>query len=261
MRQLLDIRYFLILAILATGLACEDEAPAESTPSSAEEQAEDQAEEHAEEQANAEDQADDSQAEEQPAAEAHPIWGDWDPSANLDALQGEWVTVWGPDDAVQTRWSIDGNEATHHRSADDPEPQEGVISFEYPGAMKFSVEVDGGSSSTLSSFAREGDDIYVGMGIGGVVLADRLVVRHGRNLYVRHDDGRCLKYEPSPFDGFKDEGISTDCEIVTDGERRLFTFSDPDSDRQITEDQQLVIGDEAIMDSQLRRSQLVSAEE
>ncbi len=192
--------------------------------------------------------------------ELHPIWGAWDPADDLEAVQGEWVTVWGPDDEVQTRWKIDGDQAVHHRTSNDEEPQEGTISFEYPGAMQLTVEIEGGSTGTISSYAREGDDIYVGLGMGGVVLEDRMVLRSGRDLLVYHDDGRCLLHSPSMFDGFDEEGVEADCEIVEENDQQYFTFTNPETDREITIDQRIQIGEESLTDIQLRGSKLHPAE-
>jgi hypothetical protein len=215
-------------------------------------------EETVDERDEVEEEVDEQQEEvvQEEEVDLHPIWGDWDPADDLEAVQGEWVTVWGPDEEVQTRWSIDGDQAVHHRSADDEEPQEGTLSFDHPGAMTLTVEIDGGTTGTVSSYAREGDDIYVGLGMGGVVLDDRMVLRHGRNLLVYHDDGRCLSHSPQMFDGFDEEGVEAECEIVEEDDQRYLTFVDPERDSAITIDQRIEIGDESLTDIQLRGSKL-----
>lgn len=192
---------------------------------------------------------------EEEIVELHPIWGDWSPGETLEALQGEWITVRGPDDEVHTRWIIDGDQAVFTER--DDEAEEGTVSLPYPGALRLDRQIEGGTTGIISSFAREGDDLYVGLGMGGVILDDRMVLRTGGSFLVYHrDDETCTYHEPRGFDGFDEEGVAAACEIVEEQDKQYLVYTNPSRDREIGINQRIEIGEESLTDLQLRSSRL-----
>ncbi len=236
--------YALIACALIALPACDSEE--EATPQ--EEPAEQEVVEEVEE-------VEEPEVEEE-VVELHPIWGAWSPDSDLEALQGEWITVWGPDDEEQTRWKIDGIDATYTQKGG--EPQEGTIELEHPGALRFSYEVGGGTQGRITTFTREGDEIYAGLGMGGVVLEDRLVMRSSNNLIV-YKDGGCTYHKSSMMRGFDEDGEEISCEVVEENDERYFTFTTPD-DREISIDQRIRVGEHSLADNQLRSSLLQRVE-
>lgn len=218
--------------ILAVG-ACDDE----SAPEDSDEAVVDQQQNRAQPQSEDDEQL-------------HPIWGAWTPDDDLEALQGEWNVSGSP--GPDEHWKIDGD--TVVVESDGESPKEGTIELPHPGVVQFVVESNGGSMTTTYSFAREGDDLYLGLGHSGVVLSDRYVFRRANHLLV-YRDGECTYHDEDRFDGFDEEGQTIDCELVDDEETKRLVYTDPDG-QSYTRDQRIEVGDEAITDGQLRGSRL-----
>ena len=241
-----------LICMMAFAVACDDESESEDSDKPV-----------AEKQEQATPNGDDDTASEG----LHPIWGEWTPDDDLEALQGEWqVSRSGlPDYEWDEEWKVDGDEAVVYGGQDptsdadiEDTRREGTIETPFPGVVKFSVPSES-SEQILHydySFAREGDEFYLGTGHAGVVLSDRYVFRRSDNLLV-YRDGECKYHEEDIFGDIRDEAEAIDCELVDDGETKHLIYTDPDRREYGSSDtNRIEVSDEAIIDESLREERL-----
>lgn len=190
--------------------------------------------------------------------EPHPMWGQWWADGNVEAIQGEWEVTQGgsrPGGKRQTHWSFDATWAVYER-LDRDEQEHGRISFPKPGRMEHKSNTESGSLTKTFHFAREGNDIYLGTGVAGVVLEDRIIVGTRDEYLIYHrDDGSCMYHEIGMFRLDKG-GVETECSIEEHEGQDHFVYSTPDGERQVGTGQSIIIGEQAVTDKNLRENKL-----
>lgn len=190
-----------------------------------------------------------------PEPEVHPIWGSWESDGLLSELDGRaWVVGHGEQ---EDRWEFDGDKVRYTEHG--RETLEGTVENVRPGVVAVVTEEGGGTMRRFFSLVRQEGEIFLGMGMSGAVMEDRILVESRRGMIV-YRDGECRLHDTNVFGDYDEEGAEMSCEIVEDGEGRLFTFTRPDGS-QITANQGLLVGEEFLADGQLRRNRLVLAED
>lgn len=160
------------------------------------------------------------QALEAPAAD--PLYGGFDPAAELKALEGTWEVK---DSLSKTStWEISGNKL---KRISGDQVEEGTIEVPYPGKVAFVQQKGGGTEKAYYGFTRNGEDVYIGLGKAGVKKGDRYMLAVDGLLVMQ--DKTCKYYERDMFkDGFKDEAVDVKCEIKQEGDKQVLAYETPD---------------------------------
>ena len=173
------------------------------------------------------------------------MYGDFDAKAELDKLQGTWQVK----DSLSKKstWEIKGDKLT--RKAGD-KVEEGKLEIAYPGKVAFVEEKGGGTQRSYYGYARNGDDVYIGLGKAGRKSGDHLVLAVD-GLLVKQGPA-CKYYKKKMFEGFEKTGLDVKCGMKTEGEKQLFTYEVPDAFKkgEMTAGQVNVVGD-ALLDDQM----------
>jgi hypothetical protein len=105
------------------------------------------------------------------APEADPLYGGFDPAAELKALEGTWEVK---DSLSKTStWQISGNKL---KRISGDQVEEGTIEVPYPGKVAFVQQKGGGTEKAYYGFTRNGADVYIGLGKAGVKKGERYML-------------------------------------------------------------------------------------
>jgi hypothetical protein len=161
-----------------------------------------------------------SEALKAPAAD--PLYGSFDPAAELKALEGTWEVK---DSLSKTAtWEISGNKL---KRISGDQVEEGTIEVPYPGKVAFVQQKGGGTEKSYYGYTRNGDDVYIGLGKAGVKQGDDYLVAVDGLLVMK--GAACKFYERDMFkDGFKKDGVEVKCEIKQEGDKQVLAYETPD---------------------------------
>lgn len=180
-----------------------------------------------------------------PKTQADSMYGNFDAKAELEKLQGSWQVK--DTLSAKSTWEIQGDKLT--RKAGD-KVEEGKIEINYPGKVAFVEEKGGGTQRSYFGYARNGDDVYIGLGKAGVKSGDHMVVAID-GLLVKHGEA-CKYYKKEMFGGFEKAGLDVKCGLKAEGDKQLFTYEYPDAFKkgEMAQGQVNVVGD-ALLDDQM----------
>ena len=180
------------------------------------------------------------------AAAADPLFGGFDPAAELKALEGTWEVR----DTLSKKatWEITGNKLK--RTLGD-KVEEGTIEVPCPGKVAFVQKKGGGTEKSYYGFTRSGGDVYIGLGKAGVKKGERYMLAVDGLLVMQ--GAACKYYERDMFkDGFKPDAVEVKCEIKQEGEKHILAYETPDPYKQGEMRSGTVsIQGEALMDDQM----------
>jgi hypothetical protein len=161
-----------------------------------------------------------SEALKAPAAD--PLYGSFDPAAELKALEGTWEVK---DSLSKTStWEISGNKL---KRISGDQVEEGTIEVPYPGKVAFVQQKGGGTEKAYYGFTRNGGDVFIGLGKAGVKKGDRYMLAVDGLLVMQ--GATCKYYERDMFkDGFKDEAVEVKCEVKQEGDKQVLAYETPD---------------------------------
>ena len=193
-----------------------------------------------------------SEALKAPAAD--PLYGSFDPAAELKALEGTWEVK---DSLSKTStWEISGNKL---KRISGDQVEEGTVEVPYPGKVAFVQQKGGGTEKAYYGFTRNGDDVYIGLGKAGVKKGDRYMLAVDGLLVMQGvpegtaKTAACKFYERDMFkDGFKDEAVEVKCEVKAEGDKQVLAYQTPDRFKkgEMREGKVTIMG-EALMDQQM----------
>jgi hypothetical protein len=165
------------------------------------------------------------------APESDPLYGGFDPAAELKALEGTWEVK---DSLSKTStWQISGNKL---KRISGDQVEEGTIEVPYPGKVAFVQQKGGGTEKAYYGFTRNGDEVYIGLGKAGVkkgerymLAVDGLLVMQGAPEGTAKTAAACKYYERDMFkDGFKKDAVEVKCEVKQEGEKQVLAYETPD---------------------------------
>jgi hypothetical protein len=180
-----------------------------------------------------------------PKAGGGSMYGDFDAKAELSKLQGTWQVK--DSLSAKSTWEINGDKLT--RKAGD-KVEEGKIEIKYPGKVAFVEEKGGGTQRSYYGYARNGEDVYIGLGKAGRKSGDHMVLAID-GLLVKQGPA-CKYYKKEMFGGFEKTGLDVKCGLKAEGEKQLFTYEVPDEFKkgEMTAGQVQIVGD-ALLDDQM----------
>jgi hypothetical protein len=182
---------------------------------------------------------------------AESLFGDFNPPAELRALQGKWKVRDTNSDEPST-WTIDDNVLV--RQTDDG-INRGTIEIVSPGMIACVIHEGDGTMREYFSYARNGTDIYIGTGISGAKLSDRYVVAD-QGVLVKIGSS-CKYYEKSEIAaGFESKGIDVMCVHKEENGKQMLAYRLPNSSKDDPNSMKTVqvIGT-ALLDEKMRESQ------
>jgi len=156
------------------------------------------------------------------AAAADPLFGSFDPAAELKALEGTWEVK---DSLSKTStWEISGNKL---KRISGDQVEEGTIEIPYPGKVAFVQQKGGGTEKSYYGYTRNGEDVYIGLGKAGVKQGENYLLAVDGLLVMK--DAACKFYERDMFkDGFKKDGVDVNCEVKQEGDKQILAYETPD---------------------------------
>jgi hypothetical protein len=184
------------------------------------------------EEAGTDDQAEGQEAVEAPkAAQADPLYGGFDPGAELKALEGTWEVK--DSFSEKSTWEITGDKV---KRISGDKVEEGTLEISYPGKLAFVQKKGGGTEKSYYGYTRNGDDVYIGLGKAGVkqgdsylLAVDGLLVMKGAAPGGTAKTAACKYYERDMFkDGFKPDGVEVKCELKQEGDKQVLAYQTPD---------------------------------
>lgn len=216
--------------------------PAESAEAEEPEEPED--DESPEEDENPEDEGEDR------AEDAHPIWPDVDLAQELRLIQGTWKVRPSLGGKAEETWVVDGDQVTI--TGPDGAESLGKLAFPKPGEVAVKI----GSTTSKYAYARDGEDVWIGLGTGGVRLGDHFYVGEDRGVVVM-DGGRCHYHdEKRGFGGSElrfEEPVEVKCSYQEGKTKAVVHYETPvfmkDDER---EEHQAQVAGRAILNDQLR---------
>ena len=161
-------------------------------------------------------------AETPKAAESDPLYGDFNPAAELKALEGTWEVR--DSLSAKSTWEVSGDKIK--RTSGD-KVEEGTLEVPYPGKVAFVQQKGGGTEKSYYGFTRTGDEVYIGLGKAGVKKGERYMLAVDGLLVMQ--GAACKYYERDMFkDGFKKDAIEVKCEIKQEGDKQVLAYETPD---------------------------------
>ena len=172
--------------------------------------------------------------------------GNFDSKAELSALQG----VWQVHDTLsgKSTWEINGDKMT--RKLGD-QIEEGTIEVTSPGRVSFVQSKGEGTMRSYWGYARNGNELYIGLGQAGMKVGERYMVDID-GLLVKAGE-TCKFYERDVFGGgYKKEGLEVKCELKDEGDKKMLNYTVPDlyQKGEMKAGQVFVVGN-ALLDEQM----------
>lgn len=197
-----------------------------------------------------------SKAPESKAA-GNPLWPGVDLAAEAKRLEGTWKvkTAFGGD---ADTWEVKGDKVTIKTAKG--ETKLGTLRFDMPGR----IGVKETNMTSYYSYARNGADLYLGLGRAGLKAGDRHIVSTSRGLVIF--DGKDCKYHEKKmsFGGkaveFKD-AKAVKCGLQTGGDKAVLNYQVPRFMKEGEfDDKSIEIVGDALLDAQMKGNKLTKAE-
>ncbi len=172
----------------------------------------------------------------------------FDAAAELKVLQGTWKVKdsFGKDSST---WKIEGNKVT---ISNGDKTKQGEIEIKYPGELAVVEKSNGGTSRSYFAFAHSGDDIYIGLGTGGIKRGDAYMLADDGVVVFKA--GKCKHYKKKMFGGF-DKPSKVKCQIEEKDGKKVLSYSIPDSFKKGQfKNSSVEIIDDALVNHQLKNS-------
>ena len=190
-------------------------------------------------------------AEAAPAPKGHPVWPDVDLAAELKRLEGKWKVKASFGQKEPDTWQLQGDKLT--RTTAGGETKLAKVSMSMPGQLA----VKEGDMSSYYAYARNGDDLWIGLGTGGVKVSDHYYVATDHGV-VAFDGKTCAFHKKKmSFGGGPPEfekPASVKCEVQKGGDKAVFHYQVPKfMKKDELEDKQIVIVGTALLNDQLRQ--------
>lgn len=162
------------------------------------------------------------EAKAEPSAKS-PFAG-FDPAAELKALQGKWKVTERFGQKEPDTWTIEGDKVTKVGPKGE---KKGTLAVTKPGELA----VKEGDMTSYLAYARNGSDIWIGLGTGGVKAGDTYYVGEDRGVVAF--DGKTCKYHKQKMSfggGPKTFEAPTDvkCSVATEGDKTILKYQAPD---------------------------------
>lgn len=135
------------------------------------------------------------------------IFGDWDGAAELKKLQGT-LKVKDNISSIRSTWIVKGDSVTIITS----DTTKAKLDLSVPCRIAVVESIAGGSSSSIYGYARNGEDIYIGLGTSGMKVGDLYLI--GKDGVVAYD-GKVANYYAQKRLGEKgfEEAVKVNAEI------------------------------------------------
>jgi len=156
-----------------------------------------------------------------PGEDSGAMFSGYDAQAEQKVLQGTWEVK--DTSNTSSTWVVEGDEVTRKTEKGE---EKGKLEFPFPGKVVLAQEKGGGTQRSYYGYARNGSEVYLGLGKAGVKLGDRYLVA-ADGMVVKAGE-KCKYYEQKMFKGFKKEGIDIKCSITKDGEKQILVYEIPD---------------------------------
>lgn len=147
----------------------------------------------------------------------------FDAAAELKALQGTWKVKDNAFGKELATWKIEGKTLT---ISSGDKTKKGELEIKYPGELAFVQKSNGGESRSYFAFAHSGDDVYIGLGTGGIKRADAYMLADDGVVVFKA--GTCKHYKKKMFGGF-DKATDIKCELKDEAGKKILSYSLPDS--------------------------------
>lgn len=125
-------------------------------------------------------------------------------------LEGTWV-VGGSSLGQKAAWKVEGNKVTVFEGGKEKSAELVIVA---PCRLKVVEKSGGGTTSTSTNFAFDGDKLWLGLGSSGVKMGDKVFACVSSDVYVLSGD-KCQKWKLAMFD--KWEQSEAECAIGDDG--------------------------------------------
>lgn len=133
-----------------------------------------------------------------------------DLSGLASKLQGSWV-VGGSSLGMKAAWKVEGDKVTIFEGGKEKTAELQIFA---PCRLKVVEKSGGGTMSTSTNFAFDGDKLWLGLGSAGVKMGDKVFACVSADVYVLAGD-KCVKWKQAMFD--KWEQSEAECSIGDDG--------------------------------------------
>jgi hypothetical protein len=153
---------------------------------------------------------------------AKGLFTGFDPKAELAALQGTWQVK---DDAFAKEpsvWKISADQLTITKG---DKTKQGSLEIEYPGELAFVEKSGGGTSRSFYAYARDGAEVYIGLGTAGVKKGETYMVSDDGVIVMQ--PGSCNYLKKKMFGGWE-EPVRVECSMQNNGVREVFNYHIPD---------------------------------
>ena len=147
----------------------------------------------------------------------------FDAAAEVKALQGTWKVKDNAFGKELSTWKIEGKKLTIIRG---DKTKQGQLEIKYPGELAFVEKSNGGQSRSYFAFAHSGDDVYIGLGTGGIKRGDAYMLADDGVVVFK--SGSCKYYKKKMFGGF-DKPADVKCELKDEAGKKILSYQVPDS--------------------------------
>ncbi|MBN2493326.1 MAG: hypothetical protein JXR96_01940 [Deltaproteobacteria bacterium] len=148
----------------------------------------------------------------------------FDPADEIKAMEGSWKVKDSAFAKEPAEWKIEGQKVTIKRG---DKVKQGEIEIEYPGQLAFVEKAGGGSSKTYYAYARDGQDLYIGLGKAGSTNGERYTVAVDDGVVV-FDGAKCSYYKKKMFGGLESAPAEIQCSVKDEGGQKQFHYAVPD---------------------------------
>jgi hypothetical protein len=146
------------------------------------------------------------------------LFGAFDPAAEVKALQGAWKVKDSAFASEPSLWTIQGDKLSIQTG---DKKKEGQLEVTMPGELAFVQQEGGGTSREYFAYARDGEAVYIGLGVAGVKAGERLMLRD--DGLVAFQGGACKFHAKQMFGGWE---TPVDVKCALEGD--LFKYEVPD---------------------------------
>lgn len=143
------------------------------------------------------------------------VFGDWNGAEELKQMQGTLKFR-------RATWTVEGNKVT---ITDGAKTKEATLDLSIPCKLKVTEEMaGGGTSSDIYGYARNGEDLYIGLGTTGMKVGDLYLIYKGGGVLVY--DGTNANYYAEKR--FGEKGFEEAVKVTASIEDKTITFEIPD---------------------------------
>jgi hypothetical protein len=146
------------------------------------------------------------------------LFGAFDSGVELKALEGGWRVKDSAFSREPSLWTIAGEKLTIQTG---DKIKSGKLEVTMPGELAFVTEAGGGTSREFFAYARDGEQVYIGLGKAGLRQGERVMLRD-EGLVVL-EAGACKYHGKKMFGGFE-APVDVKCSLEGD----VFKYEIPD---------------------------------